>query len=83
MPKRTSSLPLINPNDAPEMKQAIDMLEKLGVAFRRPTRWQLKVGRISFYPQKGTIFIDDDTQALPEGGLEALRRLLPGGDKHP
>jgi hypothetical protein len=44
------------PNDPQPMKDAIDTLNELGVTFQRPTVYQLKIGDLSFYPGRGTIF---------------------------
>jgi hypothetical protein len=67
---------LRRPADTEEMTAAINWLEKQGHFARRPTPWQLKVGRINFYPHTGTIFCDGDSEPLPHRGLAAFQKLL-------
>ena len=65
--------------DEPAMTDAIRALMLAGIDVRRPdkTPYQLKVTEtISYYPAKGTIFIDGATGALPQRGLQALLSLL-------
>ena len=66
-------------DDAPAMAAAIHALTLAGIDVRRPnnTPYQLKVTEtISYYPVKGTIFIDGAVGALPQRGLQALLALL-------
>lgn len=58
------------------MKDAIHVLNKLGVTFKRPTLYQLKIVDLSYYPGRGTIFRDGSTEAMPEKGLDALLRVI-------
>lgn len=44
------------------------------------TKYQLKIGDLSFYPKKGTIYRDGDPAALSETGIEALIDLLSSSD---
>jgi hypothetical protein len=60
------------PNDPQPMKDAIDTLNEMGVTFQRPTLYQLKIGELSFYPGRGTIFRDGSPAAMTEKGLDAL-----------
>src|ERR1700737_3134173 len=60
------------PNDSQPMKDAIDTLNEMGVTFKRPTQYQLKIGDISYYPGRGTIFRDGSPEAMPEKGLDAF-----------
>ena len=65
--------------DDPAMTDAIRALMMAGIDVRRPdkTPYQLKVSEtISYYPVKGTIFIDGTDGALPQRGLQALLTLL-------
>ena len=65
--------------DGPAMTDAIHALMLAGIDVRRPdkTPYQLKVTEtISYYPAKGTIFIDGTAGALPQRGLQALLTLL-------
>ena len=66
-------------DDAPAMADAIRALKLAGIDVRRPnnTPYQLKVtATISYYPVRGTIFIDGAVGALPQRGLQALLALL-------
>lgn len=63
--------------DSDKMRQAIDWLETQGYSFSRPTEWQLKIGEINFYPDKGTIIRDRGRLPHPDRGLAALQKLLP------
>jgi len=66
------------PNDPEPMKDAIDTLSEIGVTFQRPTVYQLKVGDLSFYPGRGTIFRDGSPGAMAEKGLDALVLIIKG-----
>ena len=55
---------------------AMKALKQEGFPFKRPTEHQLKVGRINFYPGKGTIFFDGNKKAEEETGLAAFIELL-------
>ena len=66
-------------DDDPVMTDAIRALMIAGIDVRRPdkTSYQLKVSEtISYYPAKGTIYIDGTAGALPQRGLEAILTLL-------
>ena len=66
-------------DDDPAMTDAIRALMLAGIDVRRPdkTPYQLKVSEtISYYPAKGTIFVDGTAAALPHRGLQALLSLL-------
>jgi hypothetical protein len=77
---RTRHSPTITPtsyaDDSQAMRAALRWLAQAGLRFTRPTRYQLKIGPLSFYPDKGTLYRDGDRQALPERGLPALQALL-------
>ena len=66
------------PNDPQPMKDAIDRLNELRVTFNRPTQYQLKIGDLSYYPGRGTIFRDGSPKAMPKRGLEALVLVING-----
>lgn len=68
--------PLPLPDDEAKMLQAINALHDAGVRFTRPTKYQLKIGDQSFYPNKGTIFRDGDSKGLEERDLDAFMSLL-------
>jgi hypothetical protein len=73
---RTTTTVITYPDDSPAMQAALRWLTQAGLRFARPTRYQLKIGPLSFYPDKGTLYRDGDRQALPERGLPALQALL-------
>lgn len=58
------------------MEVALAHLRALGLSPIKKTRYQLKLGRVSYYPGKDTIFVDGEDGARPETGLEALERVL-------
>src|SRR5690349_16467845 len=68
--------PTTYPDDSPAMQAALGWLTQAGLRFTRPTRYQLKIGALSFYPDKGTLSRDGNRQALPDRGLPALQALL-------
>jgi hypothetical protein len=68
--------PLRQPTDSAKMRQAIDWLEEQGYPVSRLTEWQLKIGPINFYPDKGTILYDGDRHPHHDRGLAALQELL-------
>jgi len=76
-PHNTTAIPVTTHlDDSPAMRAALRWLTQAGLRFTRPTRYQLKIGALSFYPDKGTLYRDGDRQALPERGLPALQSLL-------
>lgn len=69
----------VRKGDHPAMIAAIERLEREDIDTRRPPHnaYQLKVlDRINFYPVKGTIFIDEETQAREARGLSSLVKLV-------
>jgi hypothetical protein len=58
------------------MSQARQWLIERGIPFEQMTDYQLKIGRINFYPGKGTIFRDGDKALHSVIGLEGLTDLL-------
>ena len=47
------------------------------ISSRRTSRYQLKIGpTISYYPNKGTVFVDGEDEARPHTGLAALEAVL-------
>jgi hypothetical protein len=64
------------PDDTNEMKIAIDVLNRAFVTCERKTKWQLKIGNLSYYPDKGKICRDGPEKAFRERGLESLLRLV-------
>lgn len=47
-----------------------------GIRYWKPTAFQLKVGIYSFYPGKGTIYLDGAPEARPERGLPSFIELV-------
>lgn len=74
-PKKPS-LRTREPGDPTYFNNANDMLEALGVRYRRPDRHQLKIGKINYYPKSGSIHIDGHSKPQPKRGLDALQTLL-------
>ncbi len=61
----------------PAMAQTKAWLCDRNLTYRQMTRYQLKVGpRVSYYPAKGTIFVDGDDGARQRTGLLALEEVL-------
>ena len=69
----------VRPNDPPAMRQAIEFLDSNGIDARRPVNsdHQLKLDeRTSYYPSRGTLFVDREAQAWTERGSEALEKWV-------
>lgn len=69
--------------DHPNMIAAINRLQREQIDARRPvnSNHQLKfINGTSFYPNKGTIFVDEEPGARAERGLDALISLMRGSD---
>lgn len=58
------------------MEQARQWLAEHCIPFRQTSDYQLKVGRINFYPGKGTSFRDGDKARHGIKGLDGLIELL-------
>ena len=69
-----SSLEDTAPDDA--MATAEAWLRRAGVRFTRKTNFQVKIGRVNFYPVRGTIFVDGEPGQRRERGLAALADVL-------
>ena len=64
------------PSD-PVMAAAQAWLRERNLTFRQMTRYQLKIGpRVSYYPAKGTIFVDGEDGARQRTGLLGLEEVL-------
>lgn len=57
------------------MTQAIAWCQSKNIAIRRQTTFQLKIGPINFFPNKGTVHVDE-IGTLTEHGLEVFQALL-------
>lgn len=64
------------PPESAEMHATIKWLEEARYSFIRPSGNQLKVGRINFYPNTGTIYCDGDAGASPHRGLKAFQHMV-------
>lgn len=69
------SMPLDQPNDRPAMKQAVAWFRTKKLKVARHTLHQLKYGLINFYPERGTISVDQ-LGTLTKKGLEVVQALL-------
>jgi hypothetical protein len=69
--KRKSSISLRQPGDSERWQATADWVEAEQIAAVRPTKSQLKVGRMNFYPDKGTIH-EDGQPAIRDRGLHAF-----------
>lgn len=77
MPKsKKPPLQLRQPGDSKAFNNANDMLESLGVHYRRPDPSHFKIGKINYYPSTGRTHIDGHRKAQSKRGLEALKLLL-------
>ncbi len=61
---------------SPALAAAEAQLRGWGVGFVRTSPYQLKIGDVSFWPGKGTIFVDEADHRHPGTGLDALAALL-------
>lgn len=59
----------------PEMDDAIAWLKKAEICYHRPSKIQLKIGNLSYYPSRGTMNRDNETK-MSARGLAALRVVL-------
>jgi hypothetical protein len=64
-------------NPDPTFAAAVAWLRTHNLPCRQVTRYQLKIGRsVSFYPHRGTIFVDGEDEARERTGLAALEAVL-------
>jgi hypothetical protein len=73
---RGKPLPLRLPDDTVAFNNANDLLESLGVRYKRTSAHQLKIGHINYFPNTGSIHVDGERGARPQRGKDALRALL-------
>ncbi len=62
--------------DSPAMRETFIWLEAENIPFWRPSRYQLKVAHINFYPDKGTIHIDGAPRANQQRGFKEFREMI-------
>lgn len=65
---------LLTDDDSLEMRDAVFALVRLGLRVRRPSPYQLKIGKLNFYPGKGTIYPDNRVTMI-ERGLDHFIRI--------
>jgi hypothetical protein len=59
------------------MKEAMAWLDDRDLTYAKKTDYQLKIGkRVSYYPTKGTTFVDRDKAARTRTGLHGLEEVL-------
>jgi hypothetical protein len=79
MARYKTGLEITTDEDDDTWREAVALLRRLKVRFWRPNKFQLKIGDASYYPGKGTIYVDLNPKALPERGLKALEKYLSRG----
>ncbi len=66
--------------DPKAMREAISFLEQAGIAAKRPSPYQLKLDeQTSYYPTKGTLFVDGEAGSRPARGMAALISWIEEG----
>lgn len=70
--KRKSSISLRQPGDSDRWNATAAWVEAERIPATRPTKSQLKVGVLNFYPDKGTIH-EDGQPAMTVRGLAAFK----------
>lgn len=73
--RKKKLLELRQPGDSARWVETANWVEADNVPAERRTRYQLKVGPWSFYPDTGT-FNRDEEPSEPERGLEAFKKLV-------
>jgi hypothetical protein len=68
-------IPLDQLNDHPAMCEAVAWCRANNIPVRRSTQFQLKYGPINFWPEKGTIHVDE-LGTLSQKGLTVFKALL-------
>ena len=62
---------------ADPMAQATAWLDLRPITYKPITRSQIKIEKyVSYYPTKGTVFVDGEDGARPRTGLRALEEVL-------
>lgn len=70
-----SSLPLSMPGDSLEMTEAVAVIRKRTKRVTRKTKYQLKIGVINYYPERGTVHLDNGPTLL-KGGIDILTKII-------
>lgn len=74
--RKTPPLALRIPGDTVAFHNANDLLEEMGLRYKRTSMHQLKIGRINYFPNTGSIVIDGESKARSKRGKGALKALL-------
>lgn len=74
--RQNPPLALRMPGDTVAFDNANDLLEEMGVRYKRTSLHQLKIGRINYFPNTGSIVIDGESKARSRRGKGALKALL-------
>lgn len=62
---------------ADPMAEAKVWLDLRDITYKAITRYQIKIGaKVSYYPTKGTVFVDREDGARPRTGLRGLEEVL-------
>jgi hypothetical protein len=65
------------PFNPDKFSEAVTWLGRRKISYRRVSSYQLKIGpRISYYPSKGTTFVDGEDRARDKTGLDGLADVL-------
>lgn len=68
------SSPLEQPSEPPEIARAVNWAAALSLPLRRPSPHHVKLGRLNYWPVKGTLQFDGE-RSRSERGFEAFKRL--------
>lgn len=60
----------------PEMRYTLDRLNAAGIRYKQTSEFQIKVGPYNYYPGKGTIYLDRESKARPERGLDNFIKIV-------
>ena len=66
-------------DDPPAFTRAIDAILAAGYSLSRPSKYQLKIEGINFYPGKGTVQIDGSKRQRSKGLGELFKLLEENG----
>ncbi len=80
MSKRKRPMPLHQPGDSPRMQAALAWCLAEGLAVKRLTKFQIQVGPLSFYPDKGTFNLDGNPKDKARG-LKAFKAAVEAWQK--
>lgn len=56
--------------------KVINWLKENKVFCKRPSKFQIKVGKLNFYPTSGKIVVDGDTYTASRSGFETFKKLI-------